>query len=82
MEEFFEVWTWRQLGYHDKPIGLLDANGYYAKLIAFLNECVQHAFMDDRLMQLVRIGSEPRALLEALVRDAAGRSSQLEASQI
>jgi uncharacterized protein (TIGR00730 family) len=33
-EEFFETWTWRQLGYHDKPIGLLDAGGYYAPLLA------------------------------------------------
>jgi uncharacterized protein (TIGR00730 family) len=28
-EEFFEVWTWRQLGYHNKPIGLLNTEGYY-----------------------------------------------------
>ena len=28
-EELFEVWTWRQLGYHDKPVGLLDTAGYY-----------------------------------------------------
>ena len=30
-EEFFEVWTWRQLGYHDKPVGLLNIQGYYDK---------------------------------------------------
>ena len=32
-EELFEVWTWRQLGYHDKPVGLLNAHGYYLSLI-------------------------------------------------
>ena len=29
LEELFEVWTWRQLGYHDKPVGLLNSDGYY-----------------------------------------------------
>ena len=35
-EELFEAWTWRQLGYHDKPLGLLDAGGYYRPLLDFL----------------------------------------------
>ena len=36
-EELFEVWTWRQLGYHDKPIGLLNGAGYYDAMLAFLH---------------------------------------------
>ena len=36
LEELFEVWTWRQLGYHDKPVGLLNIEGYYDALLAFL----------------------------------------------
>ncbi len=44
-EELFEVWTWRQLGYHDKPIGLLNAGGYYDSLLAFLGSSVQAGFM-------------------------------------
>ncbi len=35
-EELFEIWTWRQLGYHDKPIGILNSAGYYDKLLDFL----------------------------------------------
>ncbi|MDP2074218.1 TIGR00730 family Rossman fold protein, partial [Hydrogenophaga sp.] len=35
-EEFFEVWAWRQLGYHDKPVGLLNVEGYYDGLMAFM----------------------------------------------
>ena len=35
-EELFEIWTWRQLGYHDKPIGILNVAGYYDALLAFL----------------------------------------------
>ena len=33
LEELFEVWTWRQLGYHDKPVGLLNVDGYYDALL-------------------------------------------------
>jgi hypothetical protein len=44
-EELFEVWTWRQLGYHDKPIGLLNVDGYYDGLLAFLQSSVAHGFM-------------------------------------
>ena len=36
LEELFEVWTWRQLGYHDKPIGLLNVDGYYDDLLRFM----------------------------------------------
>ena len=38
LEEIFEVTTWTQLRYHAKPVGLLNAQGYYDKLIAFLDE--------------------------------------------
>ena len=44
-EELFEVWTWRQLGYHDKPIGLLNVAGYYDGLLAFLRSSVGSGFM-------------------------------------
>ncbi|CAN5502283.1 TIGR00730 family Rossman fold protein [soil metagenome] len=67
LEELFEVWTWRQLGYHDKPVGLLNVDGYYDSLIAFLNHSVKQEFMNDWLMSLVKIGADPGALLKELV---------------
>ncbi|MFN3375147.1 MAG: TIGR00730 family Rossman fold protein [Burkholderiaceae bacterium] len=69
-EELFEVWTWRQLGYHQKPLGLLNTAGYYAQLIHFLEHSVDHGFMDDWQMGLLRIHDEPAALLAALIQDA------------
>lgn len=45
LEEFFEVWTWAQLGYHDKPLGLLDVDGYFAPLLAFLEHAVSQRFI-------------------------------------
>ncbi len=67
LEEFFEVWAWRQLGYHDKPVGLLNTNGYFDNLLAFLKSSVKDGFMNDWLMDLISTGSEARPLLEALV---------------
>ncbi len=69
-EEFFEVWTWRQLGYHDKPIGLLNIEGYYDGLLAFLQTSLQQQFVGDWQMGLVRTGSDATALLPGLVQAA------------
>ena len=70
-EELFEVWTWRQLGYHDKPIGLLDAAGYFQPLLAFLRSSVSHGFMNDWQMGLLRVHTDPSTLLGQLAQDRA-----------
>ncbi|MCD6662794.1 MAG: TIGR00730 family Rossman fold protein [Comamonas sp.] len=70
LEELFEVWTWRQLGYHDKPIGVLDADGYYRQMLDFLNHSVESGFMGDWQMELVRVGRSVPELLSALVQEA------------
>lgn len=44
-EELFEVWTWRQLGLHAKPIVLLDTAGYWAGLTAFLEHAGREGFV-------------------------------------
>jgi uncharacterized protein (TIGR00730 family) len=74
-EEFFEVWTWRQLGYHDKPVGLLNAYGYYEPLMAFMRASVASGFMSDWQMDLIHVGDDAEALLGALI-DAAGMAPQ------
>lgn len=73
-EEFFEVWTWRQLGYHDKPVGLLNTGGYYDGLVRFLESTVTHGFLADWQMDLIRVDSAADRLLPALVQ-AAGFSA-------
>jgi hypothetical protein len=73
LEEFFEVWTWRQLGYHDKPVGLLNLGGYYDSLLAFLHTGVQLQFMGDWQMNLIRVDADAARLLPDLVQ-AAGLS--------
>ncbi len=69
-EEFFEVWTWRQLGYHDKPVGLLNVNGYYDGLLGFLRNSVQAQFMGEWQMDLMRVSPDVDALLPELVQSA------------
>jgi uncharacterized protein (TIGR00730 family) len=75
LEELFEVWTWKQLGYHDKPLGLLNADGYYDPLLAFLRTSVSHGFMADWLMDLLRVGDTVPVLLADLI-DAIGTVSR------
>ena len=70
LEEFFEVWTWRQLGYHSKPVGLLNTSGYYDSLLTFLNASVKAGFMNDWLMELIRTDTQAEPLLKALVQAA------------
>jgi uncharacterized protein (TIGR00730 family) len=70
-EEFYEVWTWRQLGYHNKPIGLLNLNGYYDLMLNFLNSVVSHEFMGTWQMDLIQTSNDAELLLPNLVQAAA-----------
>ncbi|MNQ82144.1 TIGR00730 family Rossman fold protein [Variovorax boronicumulans] len=65
-EELFEIWTWRQLGYHDKPTGILNTAGYYDGLLSFLAHSVREGFMGEWQMDLVRTGTDVPELLTAL----------------
>ena len=79
-EEFFEVWTWRQLGYHDKPVGLLNVAGYYDGLMQFLHSTVEQQFMGPWQMDLIRMDTDLQRLLPGLVQDAGlAPAAQLEA---
>jgi uncharacterized protein (TIGR00730 family) len=81
LEELFEVWTWRQLGYHDKPIGLLNTARYYDGLLAFLHHAVALQFLGDWQMGLVHASDAPETLLSDLVQ-AAGLSHTTQLDQI
>ena len=81
-EEFFEVWTWRQLGYHDKPVGLLNIKGYYDNLLAFLSTSVQQGFMNAGQMQLISSGTHAESLLKSLVNEAGLAPDKLNLDQI
>ena len=80
-EELFEVWTWRQLGYHDKPIGLVNTEGYYDGLLKFSEHSVQQGFLSDWQMDLIRCEADPIRLLQDLVQ-MAGLSPESKLTQL
>ena len=82
LEEFFEVWTWRQLGYHDKPVGLLNLNGFYDSLLGFLQSAVGNGFMSEWQMGLIRTGSDAPLLMQALVQAAGTTAQDVQLNQI
>ncbi|WP_206953096.1 LOG family protein [Trinickia acidisoli] len=68
LEELFEVYTWAQLGYHKKAIGLYDIGGYYAPLVAMLEHTVREGFMQQAYLNILQIDADARALIEKLRR--------------
>jgi len=69
-EELFEVWTWRHLAYHDRPIGLLDAEDYWAPMLQFLRHSVAEGFMGDDQMAMLHTGDDAERLLDTLAAHA------------
>ena len=63
LEELYEVWTWRQLSYHDKPIGLLNTEGYYDDLLRFMRTTVSEGFLAPSQHDNLVVGSEAETLL-------------------
>jgi uncharacterized protein (TIGR00730 family) len=68
-EELFEVWTWRHLGYHQRPMGLLDVEGYWAPMMAFLTHAVAEGFMRSDQMAMLNVDDDAERLLAALLTD-------------
>lgn len=66
LEELFEVWTWRTLGLHDKPIGLLDVDGFWQPLVATLQGLADADFMAQVTVEELVVEATLDAALEAL----------------
>ncbi|MBL4538234.1 LOG family protein [Oceanicaulis alexandrii] len=64
MEELFEVWTWSQLGRHEKPVGVLNVNGYYDKLLEFIDHMTGEGFLLDKHRAMLMRGESIEELLE------------------
>jgi len=67
LEECFEVWTWSQLGIHQKSIGLLNVAGYYDGLTQFLDHVVQEQFLKTNHRNMLLCDEDPAALVKALL---------------
>ena len=75
-EELFEVWTWAQLGYHDKPCGLLNVNGFYDAMSGFIDHVVAEGFLQPVHRGMLIVEREPEAMLDKLTAYVAPATKQ------
>ncbi len=73
LEELYEVWSWQQLGYHDKPVGLLNIDGYYDDLIAFMRTSHARGFVSAAQHAALLVDDDVPRLLDR-VRQAAAQA--------
>lgn len=66
LDELFETLTWAQIGLHNKPVGLLDTNGYFTSLLSFLRHSVEQGFMKPDYLELLMVSDDPATLLDML----------------
>ena len=67
LEELIEVYTWSQLGLHDKPMGVLNVCGYYDGLAALLDHAVQEGFLRPQHREALHTADSPADLLQRFV---------------
>jgi uncharacterized protein (TIGR00730 family) len=82
LEEFFEVLSWRTMGLHDKPIIILDHNGYWDPLVALLNRVVEGSFADRRYLDHIAVVTELEELLPTIARMPRGISFEKKLDQV
>ena len=68
LEEIFEVWTWRQLGFHHKPVGFLNADGFWTPLLETLRGIAAAGFLPVDALHDVVVGDDLESALEGLSR--------------
>lgn len=66
LEELIEILTWRQLGFHQKPCGVLNTSAYFDPMIATLDHVVAEGFMAEADRRLLLVEDDPEVLLSEL----------------
>ena len=64
LEELFEIWTWAQLGLHDKPVGLVDVDGFFQPLLGFLDHAVAEGFVKPVFRDLLIVEPDVDRVLD------------------
>jgi uncharacterized protein (TIGR00730 family) len=82
LEEFFEVLSWRTMGLHDKPIIILDHNGYWDPLVALLNRVVEGSFADRRYLDQIAVVTKLEELLPTIARMPRGISFEKKLDRV
>jgi uncharacterized protein (TIGR00730 family) len=71
-DETFEMLTWNQLRYHDKPVGLLNLAGFFDPLLAWLERCVADDFLKPRYREFLLVDDDVERMLDMLMKKASG----------
>ena len=66
LDEFFEAWSWNALGYHKKPFCLLNVEGFWDGLIAFIDHASDKGFLSAQRRRQLLVASTPEEALELL----------------
>lgn len=66
LDEFFEVFTWSQLGFHHKPLALVNVNGYYEHLLGFMDRAVADGFMPAEHRTRILVRDDPDSTVAAI----------------
>lgn len=65
LEELLEAVTWQQLGYHVKPVGLLNIENFFGPLLAFIDQCVTEGFIRQQNNTII-VSDDPAQLIEKM----------------
>ena len=70
IEELSEIYTWRQLGYHEKNIGLLNISGYWDPFLEMLDKGVEEGFISSPVRSIVIAENNPETLIDRLEKES------------
>ena len=82
LEEIYEVWSWQQLGYHDKPVALLNVAGFYDALLEFMRVSHERGFVSAPQYNALMVDDDPARLLDRLTRASAIATARDDYSKI
>ena len=69
-DELFEILTWAQLGIHHNPIGILNTEGFFDPLLAWIDQMIEHGFVKPKFRELLLVASKPEDLLDLILQGA------------
>ncbi len=69
LEEFFEIFTWKQIGFHRKNVALYNVNGFYTPLVSFMEKIVEEGLMSSEVMSSLIVASSLDELMEKISQD-------------
>ena len=77
-DELFEILTWAQLGIHHKPIGILNTDGFFNPLLAWIDQMIDQGFVKQRFKELLLVAEKPYELMELVFKGSKIREVEID----